>query len=172
MSPTWRGLPLAAVLLAACSDRPPGPSPDRMVPSPPQTRDASAPGQPSWQRPDAAADTPLAARVSPEPPERDPDAPKVRLTLTVLPVEAEVHWGRKKLGLAGRKPLQLERARNSGPVDVVIRANGFLPYHTRLFTDRDDTLTVRLVRPADARSLLGWKPTSGTGSGTGTASPQ
>jgi hypothetical protein len=159
----WPCLSLAVVLLAACSDRRAGPAPER-VPAPQQTRDASAPGQQSSQRSDAGADLLLMGRVSPEPPERDPSAPKVRLSLTVLPVDAEVQWGRKKLGVAGRKPLQLERARNSGPLDVVIRANGFLPYHTRLFTDRDDTLTVRLVRPADARSLLGWKPAARTGS--------
>jgi hypothetical protein len=128
------------------------------------THDAGAPGQQSSQRPDAVADLLLAGGpVRPEPPERDPAAARVRLKLTVVPVEAEVHWGRKKLGIAGRKPLEVERLRNSGPLDVVIRAGGYLPYHTRLFTDRDDALTVRLVRPADARSLLGWKPASRTG---------
>jgi hypothetical protein len=102
--------------------------------------------------------SPLQAPLQPEPPEADPRSTRVRLKLVVLPVDAEVFWGRKRLGVAGRRPLELERPRDSGPLDVVVRAPGYLPFNTRLHTDRDDTLTVRLVPPAQARGLLGWKP--------------
>lgn len=161
---------LTATLLAALSCSRPAarePSPDSAAP----TRAASAGGQvdagasAAAALPDAALDVMLAGSpVRPEPPERDPAAPQVRLKLTVIPVDAEVAWGRKKLGVAGRKPLELLRPRQSGPLDLVIQAPGFLPFHTRMHTDRDDTLVVRLVRPGEARSLLGWRPPASPGS--------
>jgi hypothetical protein len=84
----------------------------------------------------------------------------VKLKLWVLPVTADVVWGAKKLGTAGREPLEIERPRGSGPLDIVIRAPGYLPFHTRLLTDREDSLTVRLVTPAAAPGLLGYRRTS------------
>jgi hypothetical protein len=104
----------------------------------------------------APATPPLQAEAG----EADPRSPKVKLKLWVSPVSAEVIWGARRLGIAGREPLEIERPRGSGPLDLVVRAPGYLPYHTRLFTDRDDTLTVRLVSPANAASLLGWKRTA------------
>jgi hypothetical protein len=44
-----------------------------------------------------------------------------------------------------------------GPLDLDIRAEGFLPYHTRLYSDRNDKVSVRLVRPGEAPSLLGFR---------------
>jgi len=99
-----------------------------------------------------------APELTPETPEADPRSAKVRLRLTVTPVQADVFWGGKKIGTAGKQPFELERPRASGPLDLIIRAPGFLPYHTRLYTDRDDRLTVRLWRPEEASGLLGWKP--------------
>jgi hypothetical protein len=104
--------------------------------------------------------TPSAAPLTAETGEVNPRSATVRLKLSVLPVTAEVVWGAKRLGTAGREPLEIERPRNSGPLDLVVRAPGYLSFHTRLLTDRDDTLTVRLVTPAAARSLLGWKRTA------------
>jgi hypothetical protein len=103
---------------------------------------------------------PAAAPLQAESREADPLSAKVKLKLWVTPVTAEVFWGVKKLGTAGREPLEIERARGSGPLDVVVRAPGYLPFHTRLYTDRDDTLTVRLTTPAAAPGLLGWKRTA------------
>jgi hypothetical protein len=99
-----------------------------------------------------------APELASETPEADPRSAQVLLKLSVTPVEADVYWGGKKLGVAGKQPLELRRPRSSGPLDLVIRAEGYLPYHTRLFTDRDDRLTVRLWRPDEATGLLGWKP--------------
>jgi hypothetical protein len=154
---------LCLVILAAACSRPAPPPQDAgaigQAVTPTAPPDAAVAGQ------DARADVLLAGGpVRPEPPERDPDAPRVRLKLTVLPVDAEVAWGRKKLGVAGRKPLELERPRGSGPLDLVLQAPGFLPFHTRMHTDRDDALVVRLVRPQEARSLLGWSPPADPGS--------
>ena len=86
-------------------------------------------------------------------------ADNVRLQLRVGPVDAEVTWGAKRLGLVKRsEPLEILRPRHSGPVDLVIRAPGFVPYHTRLFTDADDRISVDLVRPSAGIGLVQWKP--------------
>ncbi len=105
--------------------------------------------------PDAAPAAPAALQE--EAREANPRSEKVKLRLWVTPVTAEVVWGARRLGTAGRVPLEIERPRGSGPLDLVVKAPGYLPFHTRLFTDRDDTLTVRLIAPAAAPSLLGWK---------------
>ena len=46
---------------------------------------------------------------------------------------------------------------DSGPVDVVVRAPGYLPVNTRAYTFRDDDVAVALTRPADASKLLGYR---------------
>jgi hypothetical protein len=91
--------------------------------------------------------------------EMNPRSETVKLKLWVTPAaNATIYWGAKKLGSA---PLELERPRGSGPMDLVVKAPGYLPYRTRLFTDRDDKLTVRLVRPQNAAGLLGYKRSAG-----------
>jgi hypothetical protein len=67
--------------------------------------------------------------------------------------KAHVFWGRKDLGVA---PLQIERPRGSGPLDLLIVADGALPLHTRVFTDRDGALSVRLYAESEAPGLLGY----------------
>lgn len=73
----------------------------------------------------------------------------VKLKLDVYPKSAKaiVTWGAKKLG---PPPIELERPRGSGPIDLVIKADGYLDHHTRLFTDRNDRLSVTL-RPVGGR---------------------
>jgi hypothetical protein len=105
----------------------------------------------------AAAVAPALSTFQAEPREANPRSEKVKLKLWASPVTAEVIWGAKRLGSAGKEPLEIERPRASGPLDLVVQAPGYLPYHTRLYTDRDDAVTVRLVTPAAAPSLLGWK---------------
>jgi hypothetical protein len=92
--------------------------------------------------------------------EANPLSETVTLTLSVSPpVKALVMWGSKQLArIAPDNPtVQLQRPRNTGPLDLEIRAEGFLPQHTRLYSDRNDKLSVRLVRPAEASSLLGYR---------------
>jgi hypothetical protein len=38
-----------------------------------------------------------------------------------------------------------------------IKAEGFMPYHTRLYADRSDRISVRLYRVEEAPGLLGYK---------------
>jgi hypothetical protein len=66
--------------------------------------------------------------------------------------KAHVFWGRKDLGVA---PLEIHRPRGSGPLDLLFLAPGFLPLHTRAFTDHDETLSVRLYDEETASGLLG-----------------
>ena len=60
--------------------------------------------------------------------------------------QAHVYWGRKDLGVA---PLEIARPRGSGPLDVLVQvAPDGVPLHTRVFTDRDETLAASLRRAA------------------------
>jgi hypothetical protein len=116
-----------------------------------------APRAPVSEEPRAAAPR------APEPP-LDDEAPERTAPLTGGPQvtikllaeaarKAHVFWGRKDLGLA---PLEIQRLRGSGPLDLVVNAPGFLPLHTRVFTDRDDVLSLRLYDAESARGLLGY----------------
>src|SRR3954470_16054649 len=92
--------------------------------------------------------------LPPESPDPHPDAGTVSIKLIVdQKKKARVYWGRKDLGLA---PLELQRPRNSGPLDLVVVAPGYLPLHTRVFTDRDDKLALRLYSESEAPSILGY----------------
>lgn len=81
--------------------------------------------------------------------------PQVTIKLSVdAHWKAHVFWGRKDLGIA---PLQIQRPRGSGPLDLLIVADDALPLHTRVFTDRDSALGVRLYGESEAPSLLGYR---------------
>ena len=67
--------------------------------------------------------------------------------------QARVTWGRKDLGTA---PLEIVRPRGSAPLDLLIVAPGYLPLHTRVFTDRNDTLALRLYTEREAAVLPGF----------------
>ena len=79
--------------------------------------------------------------------------------------QAHVIWGRKDFGVA---PLEIVRPRGSAPLDLMIQAPGFLPLHTRVFTDRDDTLSLRLYAEGDAVGLPGYAPPAPAPSPTAT----
>jgi hypothetical protein len=115
-------------------------------PPPPAAPAASAPAA-------AVPELPLSDE-GPEPPAPgSPADPQVTLKLLAdANRKAHVFWGRKDLGVA---PLEIRRPRGSGPLDLLFVAPGFLPLHTRAFTDHDETLSVRLYDEAAASSLLG-----------------
>ena len=92
--------------------------------------------------------------------EANPLSETVTLTLAISPpVKASVMWGSKQLAriTPDNPTVELQRPRSSGPLDLDIRAEGFLPHHTRLYTDRNDKVNVHLVREAEAPSLLGYR---------------
>jgi len=57
----------------------------------------------------------------------------------------------------GKMEAEITRPRGSGPLDLEIKAEGYLPYHTRLYADRNDKVGVRLCRVEDAPNLFGYK---------------
>jgi hypothetical protein len=88
-----------------------------------------------------------------------PMSDKVRITfVTVPPQKAMVFWGHKRLGLiAPRAPLVVERPRDSGPLDVIVRSTGFLPVQTRAYTFADSKVAVKLTAPDQKKTLLGYR---------------
>lgn len=95
------------------------------------------------------------AKKKAEPAAEAPRKKTVQLSFTTVPrVSARVYYGRKLLGTT---PFSVDWPRDSGPVDVVVRAHGYLPVNTRAYTFRDDDVSVQLTRPADASRLLGYK---------------
>lgn len=100
---------------------------------------------------------------------------KVRITFATLPpaVKAEVRWGKKKLGVinAGKKPFYIERPKDSGPMDLTIRAEGFLTLHTRAYTFETHKLTVKLTPVTEKHTIFGFKqtPDGGVDGGAGDA---
>jgi hypothetical protein len=90
----------------------------------------------------------------------------VKLVFTAVPaVKATVVWGRHRLGtISPRAPLIVERPRDSGPLDIVVRSPGFLPVHTRAYTFDDAVVDVRLTPLAKKDTLYGYRaplPTDG-----------
>ena len=101
-----------------------------------------------------------AASAQPSPPPAPPEDPTIaRITFTTTPaVQATVSWGTAKLGrITPQEPLVVTRPRDSGPLDVIVRANGFLPVHTRAHTFADNKLQVKLTRPDQKSTLLGYR---------------
>lgn len=85
---------------------------------------------------------------------------KIHITFqTVPPVKAEIKWGKKSLGLitSPRKPLIVDRPRDSGPLDVVVTAEGFLPVHTRAYTFSDSKVFVKLTPVTEKHTLFGYR---------------
>ena len=79
----------------------------------------------------------------------------VKLELKTTPkVRASVRYGRKRLGYT---PLKTKLKRDSGPVDIVIKAEGYITLNTRIFTNADTKLTVKLTKEEDANTLYGYK---------------
>jgi hypothetical protein len=144
---------VAAVLALAVACSAPRPS---ASPNPPEL--AAVPTAPAAASPDDD--------LRDEPP---PTAPANTETVTIKLVaearrQAHVFWGRKDLGVA---PLEITRPRGSGPLDLLVLAPGALPLHTRVFTDRNDTLALRIYGEKEGTGLLGWTPSETPANGGG-----
>jgi len=134
-------LTIAVAIAVGCGAANRSPSP----PAPAAGREATpASPAPDLPLPDEAPEQVVPGSVS---------GPQVTLKLVAdANRKAHVFWGRKDLGVA---PLEIRRPRGSGPLDLLFVAPGFLPLHTRAFTDHDETLSVRLYDEEAASSLLG-----------------
>ena len=69
-------------------------------------------------------------------------------------VPARVMWGRR---LLGDTPLSLQWPADSGPVDIVVVAQGQVRVHTRLYTFADDKVVVKMVDDEGKKALFGYK---------------
>jgi hypothetical protein len=104
------------------------------------------------------ADAPAAPAAAPAAPKQQ--GPNVRIVFTVLPStkKATVSWGKKKLGAIGPKaPLIVTRPRDSGPLDVVVRAEGCIPVQTRAYTFEDSKVAVKVTPNEQKNTLLGYR---------------
>jgi hypothetical protein len=133
-------------LFASCTRRP-AQAPPQNEPVAPITTSAAPPatGTPAEPvaAPAASAPAPVAQR-----------SPKVKIIVRSIPPKAIVFWGKKKLG---ETPVTLERPRDSGPVDLVVRSDGFFPIHTRAYTFHNDTIYAKLTKVEERMSLFGAK---------------
>jgi len=165
-----------ALLLLCCCSRPsqpvapaaspagePSPAPERPTSKPSKLAAARATMAPeaSKEAPSPKEATKIAdEELKTEERESNPYSETVNLKLSVTPpVKALVMWGAKQVARLspGSMDTELSRPRGSGPVDLEIKAEGFMPYHTRLYADRSDKVGVRLYRVEEAPGLLGYK---------------
>jgi len=104
---------------------------------------------------DGGAPAGAAAPVTPKPP-----SATVRIVFTVIPSskKATVSWGKKKLGaIAPHAPLIVQRRRDSGPLDVIVRADGCVPVQTRAYTFEDSKVAVHVTPNDQKNTLLGYR---------------
>jgi len=86
-------------------------------------------------------------------------APTVRIVFKVVPPNiATVSWGNKRLGIIKPKaPLIIERPRDSGPMDVVFKSQGYVTVHSRVYTFTNSTLAVKLTPLDKKNTIYGFK---------------
>lgn len=100
-----------------------------------------------WAAPALAQDTPAQKTPAKKPVEY------VKLTFRSSPA-AQVWYGKKLLGTS---PVTIRRKRDSGPVDVVFKAGGYLKMNSRAYSWSDDVVSVRLIPVDKAHTVFGYK---------------
>ncbi|HET6340005.1 MAG TPA: hypothetical protein VFG30_42645 [Polyangiales bacterium] len=133
---------------------------------------------PTTQAPPAAAGTPpegtATAAAPPATPPPEPPKTTAQITFTTNPsTNATVSWGKTRLGVITPKaPLVIVRPRDSGPLDVVVKAMGYLPVQTRAHTFADTRIVVRLTKPDATQTLVGYKAPIDGGIGLDGSTPE
>ena len=81
---------------------------------------------------------------------------KLRLiTLKTSPrVRASVYHGKELLGTT---PLRLVWPKDTGSLDIKLKASGYLTVNSRLYTHRNDRVTVNMFKVDQAHLLFGYK---------------
>lgn len=120
------------------------PNPLGTTPGTPGTTPASISGPPALVR---TAEEHRAAALKAPPP-----TVTVRFGANVR--GAKVYWGKK---LIGESPFAMTRPHGSGAIDVVFRAEGYLPLHTRAYTFEDTAVFATLTPVDRAHTLYGYK---------------
>ena len=81
--------------------------------------------------------------------------PPVTITIKTSPrVRAGVYHGKEKLGTT---PLQLTWTKDTGPIDLTLRAGGYLTVNSRFYTHRNDRVTIQMFKTTEAHRLFGYK---------------
>mgnify|MGYP003706185551 CR=1 FL=1 len=85
----------------------------------------------------------------------DAGHPTVELNLKTSPrVRASVYHGKE---LLGKTPLRLVWPKDTGALDLKLKAGGYLTVNTRLYTYRNDRATVKMFKIDEAHKLFGYK---------------
>jgi len=81
--------------------------------------------------------------------------PTVELSVRTSPrVAARVYHGKELLGTA---PFSFKWPKDTGSLDLVLKASGYLPVNTRLYTYRDDKVTVQMFKESESHKLFGYR---------------
>jgi hypothetical protein len=139
---------LLIALVAGCTHQ--GTAPVLPHEETPGSAAAVEPAPPGTTPPPAGTPVPVTTPVAPP----VPPPTKIKVVVRSSPPKATVFWGKKKLG---DTPVTLERPRDSGPVDLVVRLEGHFPVHTRAYSFRNDTVYVKLTKLEERMSILGAK---------------
>jgi hypothetical protein len=105
-----------------------------------------------------AGSAPPVGVAAPAPPAAP--SPNVRIVFTIVPStkKAMVFWGKKRLGIiAPHAPLIVTRPRDSGPLDVVVKSDGYVTVQTRAYTFADNKVAVKLTALDEKNTLLGYR---------------
>jgi hypothetical protein len=105
-----------------------------------------------------SATPPGAASVPAAPPASV--SPNVKITIITVPSQkgVQVLWGKKRLGvIAPHQPLILQRPRDSGPLDLIIKCEGFVTVQTRAYTFADSKLAVKITPLDQKNTILGYR---------------
>jgi len=107
----------------------------------------------------AAPSPPPSPSSSSPPPSPAAPAATVKIIFITVPMKkAMVFWGKKRLGMiAPHAPFVLQRPRDSGPLDLVVRADGYLPVQTRAYTFADSKIAVKLTPLDQKNTVLGYR---------------
>ena len=150
---------IAALLLAGCAHETKAPPPQSENKEEAEAeKGATAPPSTANEAAQAASGVQVTPSVPASGAAAKPLPPKIKIIVRSRGVEKTdkvlVFWGRKKLG---ETPVTLERPRDSGPVDLVVRSEGYFPVHTRAYTFRNDVLYVKLTKLEERMTLFGAK---------------
>jgi hypothetical protein len=143
----------ALAFSAACSHSAPNPSTDPPAPGVPVPAPAPVPTPvPGAALPPPGAAVAAAAQLAHD---AGVPSPTVKIVFRTFPARRGViMWGGKRLGIVDRNaPLVVERPRDSGPLDVVVRVSGYIPVHTRAYTFTDSNVDVRIT-PLDKKDTI------------------
>jgi hypothetical protein len=150
-----RALVIATLFVGACAHDTHKAPPAGDKEEPAATGAAAAGAPTEAQEASGVQVAPTTTPATGEPPK--PLPPKIKIIVRVMkggPDKPVVFWGKKKLG---ETPVTLERPRDSGPVDLVVRGDGYFPVHTRAYTFRNDTLYVKMTKLENRQTLFGAK---------------